>query len=302
MEANERDKDSYSADQEEFLKALGAKSNGYSGNIALLSALKKAHGEKWDTDRWYWKIRNSLIDAGKITRGRGRGGSVQIVDDSTLPVSGEDVGGNQSSDTGNTASAYATNEGDNSKSKVNEAYYYGPFKKTLEELWIQDERYLNSIVLDIHAQGRRQTGKWSRPDLLIVGVAAFPLVPGRSFSVVTFELKTIESADISAVYEALSHKKSATQSYLVVAYEGPLDSENDSKLKLLAEEARSHGIGLMTFSKGDDSEADSTPNAEWTYETLVDARRSEPAPWKLSEFLSLQLPDNAKKMVELWIR
>jgi type I restriction enzyme M protein len=56
-------------DSKTFLSAL--RRSGSSGNGALRTALG------WSETR-YWKAHSSLIEAGKIEKGRGRGGSVSM--------------------------------------------------------------------------------------------------------------------------------------------------------------------------------------------------------------------------------
>jgi hypothetical protein len=108
------------------------------GNITLLDQLQ------WP-EATYWRVRNRLIDSGRLTKGRGRGGSVRKV---TQPTT--------------TATRLE------SESRTTETDLYAPVLKTIKSHWVKDYR-IRDFVAEITAyQGRRETGgKWSRPDITL---------------------------------------------------------------------------------------------------------------------------------------
>jgi hypothetical protein len=55
--------------------------------------------------------------------------------------------------------------------------------------------------------------------------------------------------------------------------------------------ARQHGVGIITFEKPDDFE---------TWETLVEAERSQPDPRRLNDFLALQFTQEHREKLLKW--
>lgn len=233
---------------------------GTIGNTTLMRSLG------WDEER-YWRVRGSLIAEGTIERQRGRGGSVRRVIEKTPvldePVSPEVV-----------AEAAA------------EAYYreialYEPLRETIARDWAKD-RLASPIAVEITAQqGRRQTGgRWSRPDIVAVEVKTYLHVPGKHLTVTTFEIKTSDSIDVSAVYEALAHLRGATHAYVVLH----VPEDRTEILAPLVDEvcrvARPHGVGVITL--GD-------PLRYSTWEEREEAARCEPDPERLELFIASQL-------------
>ena len=58
------------------------------GNKALLIELKKKLNNIQDDE--FWKIRNDLISAGKLSKAKGKGGSVYLLETSQLEVKKDD--------------------------------------------------------------------------------------------------------------------------------------------------------------------------------------------------------------------
>jgi hypothetical protein len=102
--------------------------------------------------------------------------------------------------------------------------------------------------------------------------------------VVTFEVKPCDAITVTAVYEALAHLRSATHAYVIFH----VPDEDAESVKQTIEEARhvsrTHGVGLITM--GD-------PKAWDTWNELEEARRVEPDPERLDEFISVQLSQGA---------
>src|SRR5262245_47874552 len=234
------------------------------GNIALRRALE------WSEHR-YWYARDSLLEEGTIVRARGRGGAVRLV----LP---------EESATAETV-AEAELVGEATLAYVHEAELYPPIRNTLEAFWAK-ERQIEPLAVEITAaQGRRRTGgRWTRPDLVSAAVRTYRYLPGKYMEVVTFEVKPFDAIDVTAVYEALAHLRSATHAYVIFH----VPNEQEETVKLTIEEAchvgRHHGVGVIVI--GDPADFD-------TWEEREEARRVEPDPQRLDEFIAAQLSSEA---------
>lgn len=249
----------HSADRARLL-ALVPGDGSSVGNTALMRALG------WSEHR-YWYARDSLLEAGAITRAKGRGGAVRRV----TPEGG----------TGSEASAEAELVGEAALANVHEAELYPPIRDTLEAFWAK-ERQIAPLAVEITAaQGRRLTGgRWTRPDLVSVAVRTYRYLPGKYMEVVTFEVKPFDAIDVTAVYEALAHLRSATHAYVI--FHVPNDQEESAKLTVedACHVGRTHGVGVIVM--GDPADWDT-----WT--ELEEARRVEPDPQRLDEFITVQL-------------
>ncbi len=239
---------------------------GHAGNFALMRALG------WDPDA-YWQIRDGLVDSGKLELGQGRGGSVTLVEPSALT-------GGEGADTGHPA----------------EADLYAPVASVLRADWANDMRFRNHHVEVTARQGRRDTGgTWTRPDVVVAALRVFPHVPGKFFDLVTFELKGFDGIDVTAVYEALAHRRAATQAY-VWLHVPESDASQESTQALLGrinDEARRHGVGLIVG-------ADPGDYASW--DVQLRAVRVDPDPEFLNEFIAQQLPEAVRDELALWFR
>ncbi|GAB4568359.1 MAG: hypothetical protein Tsb0020_21720 [Haliangiales bacterium] len=231
--------------------------NGTAGNSRLMNALA------WDEDK-YWRLRDILLNEGRIVRGRGRGGSVIIVEE-----------------TAEAASPPAEVE--------KEVELYEPCKKVLEEHWTR-ERTLQSYHVEITAmQGRRATGgKWTRPDISALSVRTFPHWPGRFFDLWTFEIKPRWAFDVTGVFEAAAHSRSATHSYAMFHVDDEPDEE--TVLRCITESQR-FGVGLVLFT-------DPTDFEKWDFK--IDPIRHEPDPALLEEFVATQLSQTARTKLLRW--
>lgn len=252
------------------------------GNMRLIRDLN------WP-EQDYWEVRNRLVDKGILEVGRGRGGSVRRV--MTTPVT--PVISTSASIASYPSSSAPTNV-DFAPPRLREEDLYEPIAKVLEDRWVRDRRFDNCIVQITAAQGRRLTGgRWSRPDIAIATLSTYPYVPGRHFDVITFEVKPPDSIDVTAIYEALAHLRSATRAYVMLHVP---DGQQDS-LQLEIDEvvavAKQHSIGVITFSVADNYD---------TWEDLVEAERNEPDPRRLNDFLATQFtPDQRERLIK-WFR
>ena len=172
---------------------------------------------------------------------------------------------------------------------VREAGLYLPIQRTLTTFWAK-ERQIEPLAVEITAgQGRRVTGgRWTRPDLVSVAVRTYRHLPGKYMEVVTFEVKPFDAIDVTAVYEALAHLRSATHAYVMFH----VPSEQEEVVKPVIEETcrvgRSHGVGVLKM--GDPADWD-------TWEELEEARRCEPDPDRLDEFINVQLSQAAHERI-----
>ncbi len=239
-----------SEDESKFLSELGGL-GGAAGNTTLMRKLR------WADDR-YWDVRDKLLREGLLELGRGKGGSVRRIQ----PVS-------------EVIAETATEARE-------ERALYDPIMKVLRDVWvrkIKDYRFDDIWVETMAHQGRRQTGgKWSRPDLALVGLTNYPYLPGKFLDVITFEVKPEDAIDVSAVYEALAHRRGATRSYVLLQMPKKKDAIEPT-LTVVRDEAVRHGIGVIEFTDPADVE---------TWEETVEAERVAADPQRLNEFINVQ--------------
>lgn len=165
---------------------------GHAGNLTLQRELG------WEVDQ-YWRIRDRLVDSGQLELGRGKGGSVSLV---AQPII-EGAAGLPLITPAATAPP------------VNEAALYEVVARVLQNEWARDMRFRSHVVEVTARQGRRETGgTWTRPDIVVAALRVFPHVPGKFFDLITFELKAFDGVDVTAVFEALAHRRAATQAYV----------------------------------------------------------------------------------------
>jgi hypothetical protein len=251
----------HSADRVRLLALVPADGSTI-GNTALMRALK------WSQHR-YWYTRDSLLEEGTIARARGRGGAVRRV----LPEEGTASG----------PAAEAELVGEATLAYVHEAELYPPIRDTLERFWAK-ERQIEPLAVEVTAaQGRRATGgRWTRPDLVSVAVRTYRYLPGKYMEVVTFEVKPFDAIDVKAVYEALAHLRSATHAYVIFHVPDQQDESANLTIEETCHVARSHGVGVIVMNDP----------ADWdTWTELEEARRVEPDPQRLDEFVARQLSD-----------
>lgn len=249
---------------------------GSAGNNRLIRELN------WEEDD-YWIIRDRVVDLGSLRRYRARGGAVAIV-----PAPDAVVG------------AIAVADADQAQKSVEhprpaepvERDLYEPVATVLRGPWAKDSRFRHHVVEVTASQGRRNTGgTWTRPDLVVAALRVFPFLPGKFFDLITFEVKPSWALNVTAVYEALAHRRAATQSYVWLHSR---DIEADSEvLDRITEEAERHGIGLIV----------ATDPADYnSWDIRVDPSRVEPDPEVLNEFIALQISDGAKDELAAWVR
>lgn len=238
----------------------------------------------WPDDE-YWAIRDRLVDLGALRRYRAYGGAVAIVEQApavapvgpmeALPVQGAQPG---------PAAAQ--------QPPPAERDLYEPVAGVLRGPWARDSRFRHQIVEITASQGRRNTGgTWTRPDLVVAALRVFPFLPGKYFDLITFEVKPSWALDVTAVYEALAHRRAATQSYVWLHCEHP--AENVEQLARIVEEGERHGIGVIVATNPADYDS---------WDIRAEPLRVEPDPELLNEFIALQISDGAKEELAAWVR
>jgi hypothetical protein len=270
--------------EEEFIHTLeGAPFNGHAGNKSLREQLG------WDENR-YWMIRDRLDDAGKIVRGRGKGGSVNLLAQTAPVAASLEAAGLLG------ATAEVSREGPSEPSVAGSAYgteesLYEPIVASLRGYWPNEKR-LDEFLCEVTARlGRKQTfGTWSRPDITAVSLVTYPYVPGRHFDVTTFEVKPAWEIDVRGVYEALAHLRRATQAYIIYHCPSPLDETIKDQL---TEEAERHGIGVILAVD---------PRDPSTWDEIADPVRRAPLPDQLNEFIKTVLSEETKTRLIKWFR
>lgn len=247
--------------------------SGAIGNTTLRNALS------WSDDR-YWAIRNRLIERGQLERGRGKGGSVRRVEKST-------------SDALTAEAKPSAQDGPAAPLRYSERKLYDPMAKIIEKNWAVDYD-LNEVIVEVTAQGgSRPDGKWSRPDITLASYKTYPYVPGRHYDVVTFEVKPSDTIDITVVYEALAHRRSATRAYALLHVPTEQKGELEQIVEAIRVEAERMGVGVI--------EAADPANYD-TWEVLVEAVRHEPDPQRLNDFLAKQLSQRFREKFMTWFR
>lgn len=237
----------------------------------------KLRGELRWKEEDYWTVRNTLIDRGELEKGRGRGGSVRrtVFEDTSVP---EELRPD------------ATEKQDE---RERENILYEPMARVIKETWAVDERF-DEVMVEITAQGgRRNTGTWARPDVAVATWSGFLYVPHKQFDLITFEIKPTDNIDIRCVYEALAHRRSATQSYVLLHV--PEEAKTPSKkiLEDIFAEAKRHGIGVIVAQAPDDYD---------TWDEEVEPIRNEPSPKLMNDFLAIQFPESKLRKIMKWFR
>ena len=236
------------------------------GNGALIRLLG------WSGDQ-YWSVRDELIEDGRIQKGKGRGGTVRRIIEAPAETS-VDAG-------------VVTAAAESVLLYQREAALYEPMRYVIAKDWARDRRD-EPIVVEITAsQGGRPTGgRWSRPDIVSVSGRTFLHLPGGKFIEVTaFEVKPSDAIDVSAVYESLAHRRSATHSYVLLHVPDSDLAALQDAVSEICEVARFHGIGVIVA--GD-------PSDYATWDEREVALRVEPDPARLDAFISTQLAGSHK--------
>ncbi len=139
-----------------------------------------------------------------------------------------------------------------------------------------------TFVVGDTSRGGAATGRWTKPDITVASVRRYRYTNLRRIELTGYELKKAGSGSITAVHEALAHKRYVHSAYLLVyAPVGPLAPE--ISLSDLKAECARHGVGLITFVH---------PNDQDSFEVHLQARVDDIDPARVDEFISNQMQDS----------
>lgn len=249
---------------------------GKAGNKSLREALG------WTDIDKYWKAHGRAVDQGLVVPGRGKGGSVQAVElPKDAPATAQEV--------------QIENELAN-KAGQKEVDLYEPAQRVIMESWVKAENYDDYVVSITGLRGRAYTGgKWTRPDISLLAVKAYPYMPHRFFDIVTFEVKPAGQTTVEGIFEALSHQQFATRSYTI--YHVPdlqsgevFQEKYADSLRILAT-ARKHGIGVIIATSMSDWEA---------WDEILSAERVSPDPEQANRFIATGFSQNIRDQIIKW--
>jgi hypothetical protein len=122
-------------------------------------------------------------------------------------------------------------------------------------------------------------------------MVTYSYLPGRHFDLFTFEIKPSGQIDITGVYEALAHRRRATQSYVI--YHCPDAGPHTEVFDDICEEAKKHGIGIIVAENPADPK---------TWDERVEPTRNNPDPEKLDEFIRTTLSEQTRSQLLKWFR
>jgi len=241
-------------------------SRGLVDNEELIRALG------WDAES-YWYIGKLLIKAGVLRADSHKGEKLEEILRATLQSESAD----QSVIT-----------------RQSEKSLYAPIVETLRSDWVA-EHEIGDYVIDVtSAQGGRFTGgKWTRPDITFASSKEYKYVPGRFVELRTFEVKTYDGLDVTAVYEALSHRRAAHVAHVLVHVPECERSALKPLLHRVIGDAEEYGVGVTTL-------ADPSDYKTWRVE--VDARRASPDPADVNAFIRAQTGSKFKDKILSWCR
>jgi hypothetical protein len=246
------------------------------GNISLREQLG------WPDCR-YWPIRDRLIDEGKLRTGKGRGGSVRRI-----------LSSRELDDLAGSPVEVVNALQMQLRHPSPEVDLYEPIAEGLKDHWAKVQRFQEFDLEITGLQGSKDTGgKWSRPDITVAAQRSFKYIQQKCFDVITFEVKRIECADVTAVYEALSHRGAATRAYVILFAPPTLMPMYDHTVQEIAEVAEKQDIGLIVISEISDHNS---------WDEKVEAVRHEPDPVKLNTFLTQQIGPDLQDKILLWLK
>lgn len=244
-----------------FVETLKDNFDGYAGNIALRKELE------WDADR-YWMVRDLALSRDVIVRGRGKGGTVWLLQ-----------------------------EEEAEEPRAPERELYEPALETIRGAWIEQSTYDDHIAKITAHRGRIWTGgTWTRPDISVLAISSYKYPPRRVFEIITFEIKPSDRVSIDGVFEALSHKQFAHRSYVLYNVIDVDDNEgwnleNHPEGTRILQTARKYGIGVVVASDVEDWE---------TWNIVLEPEYSPPDPEQADLFVSTCFEESEHKVVGEW--
>ena len=261
-----------------FLTTLADDFSGRAGNKALRDKLG------WDADDdgrdRYWATHGRARDRGLVVSGRGKGGSVALIDINDSSFQDTSVVNQDSS--ANSSEEYA-----------NERDLYPGALKVIDTGWVKSENYDEHVVEITALKGSAPTGgTWSRPDIAVLATKSFPYLPSRQFDIMTFEIKPNWQTNVQGVFEGLSHQQFANKAYVVFHLRSSEIADNfaEKEPRILGT-AKKHGVGIIV----------ATDIADWeTWDELVPAERHTPDPEQANRFIATCFSAETKERVIKW--
>ena len=165
----------------------------------------------------------------------------------------------------------------------------------LEEIkrrWADHRKYTWRRAKNTARAGRKATGRFSRPDITLLGGRTYPNLPvGKFLDVVTFEIKKWVWLD--GVYEALAHQRRANLSYLICFVADRWGVPPDHRDSMAVQhEAERQGVGLIIAPQVDDF---------GVWDERVSPKRFGPDPHELDHFLKEQMGEHLDAL-RGWLR
>lgn len=237
------------------------------GNMAACSQLRekiKQVDAVTIADDDYWAIRNALIAEGKITRGRGKGGSIYLVPPETWVA----------------ADTNCYNE------DKKERELYPDVLEIVKGPWANEKGIAENSVACITANNRTP-GKWRNPDISMISVMSYDFIPGKTMELTTFEIKANGCFDVQGIFETASHFVVAHRSYLMIQDRNKL-RDSDPNYERLVSLLPRFGVGLVLFED---------PGKYDTYETIAEAKYQPPEPAELSDFIKRSFPEDMQRKI-----
>lgn len=206
----------------------------------------------------FFQAKRELQQRGKVITGKGRGGSLGLVE----------ISGVLSKPTG-------------VKGVKNESDLYEPIKKHFDENWAPNYTspdYYCAAITGSPKGRKRKSGLWSRPDVAILTVSGYQFLPTKVVEVTTIEAKRYGDATPQAVFETASHNKFAHQAYLVLEWleETDMDDIDNENVKRILKEAQRFGIGIIQMKNS---------RGRWDFRDIQEPQRREPEPDDCDTFI-----------------
>jgi hypothetical protein len=148
-----------------------------------------------------------------------------------------------------------------------------------------------SLVVQNTARTGINTGPFTKPDICMASVSRFHYSPIAHFNLYSFELKLPQGCNAKSVMQAKAYTDFAH--YCYVAIHLPTSSNYTKNLSNMIGVASSHGIGIVRISDHAIDEG---------YEILVPARRHEPNPGTIDNFIEDRFDEANRQALKKWVR
>lgn len=218
----------------------------------------------------YFAARDRLLKQGRVGRERGQGGKLFLL---TTPPGAEAA-------SSVVPAAEAITEAQ--LMPALDAFLTGTFTRDMD---------LPSGSLTIVQDTSRigpATGRWMRPDFVLVSIMRFQYLPGLQVDVHSFELKTENGGSVLAVHEALAQTRFTHFGHLV--WHLPQESRARARLPEVEAQCEEHGVGLILILDPADTLAG--------FEVRLDPRHRQTELREVDGFLESRLTPPNKKTLQ----